>query len=335
MFWDEQAARIPFGEIVEALFTADAPPLRLLYRLSDMQPDEFEQLAARWSQLNEERRRLIVRHLADISEDNFVVDFAPFFAFCFEDRHAPVRLAALDGVWDATDTHLIPPILRLLQEDPETAVRAAAAGALAHFVLMAEWGELPRHIAPPIVEALLAEYEKPDTAVSIKCAALEALGPAAHPRVAPLIEAAYESGDHALQASALFAMGGSADARWAPTLVDEMESPYSDLRAEAARAAGLVGGAELIGPLAELALEEDLDVARAAIVALGQIGGERVHAILARLAEDPEFVHLEETIEEAMDEMDWLSSGFESGIDLLMGSADGQDALDWDDEDDF
>jgi len=331
MFWDEQAERMPFGEIVEALFAADAPPLRLLYRLSDMRPDEFEYLATRWPQLDEERRRVIVRHLADISEDNFVVDFAPFFAFCLEDRYAPVRLAALDGVWDATDTHLIPPIVRLLQEDPETAVRAAAAGALAHFILMAEWGELPRRVAPPIVEALLAEYEKADTAVSVKCAALEALGPSAHPRVAPLIEAAYESGDHALQASALFAMGGSADTRWAPTLIDEMESPYSDLRAEAARAAGLVGGDELIGPLAELVLEEDPDVARAAIVALGQIGGERAYTILAQLVEDPDFAHLEEAIEEAMEELDWLGNGF----DIFVASGDGQDEVGWDEEDDF
>jgi HEAT repeat protein len=297
----------PFASVLEALLTDENVPIHLLYRLSDLAPEEWERFTSRWSQVPEERRRVIVRHMADISEENFVVDFSPVFAHCFQDLAAAVRVAALDGLWDATDTSLIEPIIDLMRTDESIEVRAAAAAALAHYVLMAEWGELPRHISPPIVEALLTEYEKPATPLPIKRAALEALGAANHPRVAALIKEAYESYDPGLQLSAVFAMGNSADPRWLPTVLAEMTSPSVEMRAEAARAAGTIGRSDAISALADLAVDEDLEVSLTAVKSLGQIGGDLAYEILAELAADPEFEHLREAVEEAIDELTWLS----------------------------
>lgn len=303
----EKKEQLPFSSVLDKLFTADPLPLDLLYRLSDMSEEDTQRFWSSWTAVPDERRRVIMRHLADISEENFVVDFAPIFTRAIADPFAPVRVAALDGIWDTTHIGLVRPIINLLQTDADQAVRAAVAAALAHYVLLAEWKQLPAHISSPIVEALLAEYEKGDTAVAIKRSALEALGAANHPRVARLIEEAYENDQFEIQLSAVFAMGNSADPRWLATVIGEMQSPSEDMRAEAARAAGAIGGGTAVEALANLVVDEDLSVALAAVEALGQIGSDQAMEILQSLLDDPDFAALQEAVEEAIEEMAWLS----------------------------
>ncbi|MEW5988317.1 MAG: hypothetical protein AB1791_16935, partial [Chloroflexota bacterium] len=234
-------AEQPFSQVLDSLFNGERVIISLLFRLSDMSAEEYDQFTNRWPTVAADRRHVLTRHLADISEDNFRVDFSPVFAFCLGDASSQVRLAALDGLWDATNIALITPILHLAQHDEEVEVRKAAIEALGHYVLMAEWGELPKKIVPPIAEVLLELHRGEQTDSSIRRATLEVLGAADDPRVPPLIQAAYDSGERANQVSALFAMGRSADRRWLPAVVREMSSKFVDLRLEAARAAGGIG----------------------------------------------------------------------------------------------
>lgn len=315
----------PFASVLEALFSGDPVPIYLLYRLSDMTAEEMAEFNRHWPDVPAERRRVIVRHLADISEDNFVVDFTPVFAHCFADPAPPVRAAALDGLWDSTNVSLVRLIIEMMQHDDSVEVRAAAAAALAHYVLMAQWGELPATISPPIVKALLAEYEKAETAAPIKRAALEALGAANHPRVGALIEEAYESDDFDMQLSAVFAMGSSANSRWLPTVLDEMGNPSPAMRVEAARAAGAIGDSDAVEELANLTVDEDLDVRLTAVTALGQIGGDVAHRVLLDLADDPESEDLHDAVDEALEELPWM------GGELSLMSWDDDDSL-FDDE---
>lgn len=301
---------LPFNEVLELIFTADPLPIHLLYRLSDIPTSEFPRFREKWALAPEERRRIIVRHLADLSEDNFLVDFIPVFSLCFADESDQVRIAALDGIWDSTDESLVAPVITLLQTDDVPEVRAAAAAALAHFIVLAEWGQLPEHISPPIVEALLAEYDKPETVTVVKRSLLEALGSATHPRVSSLIEDAYESDYEDMQISALFAMGATADSRWLPIIFEEMESPYADMREEAARAAGALNDESAVPELAALAADEEPSVAAAAVQALGQLGGEHAGNVLLQLTEDPGFEDLRETIDEALEHLEWLDGSF-------------------------
>lgn len=320
----------PFAAVLDTLFNDEQVSVSLLYRLSDLTADEFQQFTSRWLTVPDERRRVITRHLVDISEENYVVDFAPLFAFACQDPFAPVRIAALDGLWDATNLALIEPIINLLQTDSDAGVRAAAASALAHYVLMAEWGELPRQISPRIVSVLLAQYEKPETALPVKRAALEALGAANHPQVEKYIRDAYASGDPELQLSALFAMGSSADEQWLPIVLEEGASDLPEMRLEAARAAGSIGHTDALPMLAKLAADSDLEVGLAAVAALGQIGGEVAHRMLTMMAEDPDFEALHEAVDESLEEMDWLGGDF-SLMDLP-DDADEDVLLDADDE---
>ena len=315
---------MPFPAVLSALFGGDEVPVHLVFRLSDMPAEDFALFQREWSEVSEDRRAALVRHMADIAEENYLVDFTPVFAYLFDDNYASVRQAALDGVWDSTDTHLVPPIIAMLQGDANVGVRAAAARALAHYVLLAEWGQIRAGAASPIVDALLAEYDRPTAPPEVKRAALEAVASSDHPRVPDLILNAYDDGSNDLQLSALFAMGLTADQRWLPILDDEMQSPSADFRAEAARAAGSLGSADSIDALEGLLSDADIEVAMAAVYALGQIGGDRATELLARLAEDPNYEELYDAIDEALEEMDGLE------FDLL---ALDEDALEDDDDD--
>ncbi|MBX3056618.1 MAG: HEAT repeat domain-containing protein [Anaerolineae bacterium] len=302
--------QLPFASVLDALFTRDPLPIHLLHRLSDLTAEELAAFQAGWTAVPTPRRRIIVRHLADLTEDNYVVDFVPVFRDCLSDPDEQVRTAALDGVWDATDTRLIPPIINLLQTDPVEDVRVAAAAALSHFVMLVEWGQLPERFAPPLVTALLAEYERADTAVPIRRAALEALGAANHPRIAALIDEAYESGDEGMQISAVFAMGASADKRWLVTVLGEMDSPNPEMRAEAARASGHLGSSDAVAYLERLIADEDIEVQLAAIEALGRIGGDAAHNLLLRLAEEEEDDELLDAVDEALEELSLFAGEF-------------------------
>jgi HEAT repeat protein len=311
----------PFASVLEALFHAEDLPVHLVYRLSDLSPLDFERFKVAWKRAAEARRVALVGHMADIAEENYLIDFTPIFVHLFEDSSSAVRIAALDGVWDSEDQALVSPILQLLRSDEDSGVRAAAARALAHYILLAEWGQIDGSHTDMIVDGLLAEYDNPRAAREVKRAALEAVSPAAHSRIPDLINDAYEEGDNDMQLSAIFAMGVSADDRWLPILEEELTSPSPDFRAEAARACGIIGNQDSLDALEALVDDSELEVGIAAIMAIGQIGGERASGLLSRLAENPDYEDYYDAIEEALDEMEWM----DSGLDLLAFADDDDD----------
>lgn len=328
----------PFTDVLTALFTDKDVPISLIYRLSDLSDEESAELNSRWDTVADERRRVIARHMADIAEENFVVDFSRVFGHFLRDAYAPVRAAALEGLWDSTDLQLIEPIISLMQSDPEHEVRSAAAGALAHYVLMSEWGELPEHISPRVAQALLAVYADPHADARVKRAALESVSGGSLPQIKRIIGEAYESGDLEMQLSAMFAMGRSADAHWVPILIDEMENPWSAARAEAARAAGMIGSDEASSALGELVYDADEDVALTAIEALGRIGGDEATRILMALVEDPDMEELADAVEDALQETAWIQHDLEL-LDMMpdaFGAGGEFDDEEWfDDEDEL
>lgn len=313
---------LPFPEVLARLFDEPDVSIALIYRLSDMSAEEMERFAARWPEQSDRRRRVIARHMADISEENFVVDFSPAFRFLLSDPSREVRLAALDGLWDTSNTDVVPPMIDLMRADAEEDVRASAAATLGHFVLMGEWGQIDRDVADRIVAALLGQFDHGDTAESVRRATLESLGNAAHERIPTLIRNAYDRGDEDMQLSAVFAMGRSADRQWVPIINDEMLNSSTEMRIEAARAAGNIGASDCVDRLIELLDDEEVDVQLAAVTALGQIGSDRAYEALQRISGDAEAYRLAEAVEDAIDEIEWLGGE----IDLSL--------FEWDEDDD-
>jgi HEAT repeat protein len=311
---------ISFSDALVDLFSEEQVPINLLYKLSDMSEDELREFEMVWPTCDADRRGEIVRHLVEITEEDFLVNFQPVFAYCMSDPNPGVRIASLDGLWDTTDLNLVGPIINRLENDSIAEVQAAAAGALAHFLLMSAWGELRGGQTDSIIDALMAAFNNPQSELILRRVALEALGSVNLPEVHKAIEESYDSSHRELQLSALFAMGNSADPRWLSTILDEMESPYEEMRQEAVRAAGNIGDDQAVSRLAELAYDEDKDVAQAAIEALGEIGGDEAQVILLAMSEDTELVNLEPVILQALEEASWSTMDLQFGLlygDLL------------------
>lgn len=324
----------PFETVMDDLFAGETIRIYQLYRLSDMSADEMAHFSREWASAADDRRITMAKHMVDLAEDNFRLNFHPLFAFMFTDPSPEIRQAALEGLWDSTDTSLIAPIVGMLRTDDVTAVRASAARALAHYILLAEWGQFERQYTEEAVEALLETLDDRETADAVRRAALEAVAASGDPEINRHIQDAYDNGSTDLQLSALFAMGNSADPRWLPIVLEELSSPDADVRAEAARAAGGIGHAQAVADLMELISDEDREVAEAAVLALGQIGGDDAQQFLSRIAEDDDYAELHEAVDEALEEMEWAVGDF----DLFSLGADDDFldvGLDFDEDDDL
>jgi HEAT repeat protein len=296
----------PLEAILEKMKADEQVSVSLLYQLSDLTPDGIGDFCGQWANIDADRRRVIVRHLADISEQNYQVDFTSVFEHCLDDAMPEVRKASLDGLWDSDRLSLISRIVSMMETDADIEVRILAAATLGHYVLLGEWGQIPARSIEPIVDALLEQIDNEGIQDPVRHAALESVSASGHPRVESLIEEAYDSGDLDKQISAMFAMGRSADPRWINIVIDEMSSPITEMRLEAARASGEIGRSAAVPELIELTSDEDLEVQLVAVAALGRIGGDIAQQVLGDMIDDPDQEELYEAATEALDEIDWL-----------------------------
>ena len=292
-----------------------------LYALSGLDRDELERVRRVWPSVAVDRRQAIVRHLVDISEANFEVDFGSIFRMGLGDDDAEVRAAAIDGLWEDEDVKLIPTLLRLLRGDASEAVRAAAATSLGHFVLAGELDEIPAAKLEHVVETLRDVFDDDSETLDVRRRALEAIGYSSADGVADLIDEAYADDEEPMRISAVFAMGRSADSRWADQALAEVDSPNPEMRYEAARACGELQNPEAVPALAALLDDRDDQVREASVWALGQIGGNEARRLLTGILEDEES-DLREAAEAALDELEFMSG---SDLEFPMFDFDAED----------
>lgn len=337
---------LPFSQILDALKNDQSVHLPYLQRLSDMETAEMHAFQAQWPTFADERRRMIARHLVEITEENYLVDFEQVFSFFLSDKYAPVRQAALEGLWDSTNARHVATILRLLETDEDDEVRARGARTLGNYTFQSLCGLMPEHVAGMVLPALIRLLESPDTAAVLRRSALESASYADDKRIDAFIEDAYDHGDYRMQISALNAMGVNGALRWLPAVLDELESPYEEIRLAAARAAGHIGDVQAINQLVRLIEEDDYEIQVAAVEALAAIGGEVAERILMDMLEDPDMEALYEIIEESLDDVSWANvlddyPLFDMEPDTLLPEEDEDDDYDdpdqpgaYDDEDD-
>lgn len=280
-----------------------ARPLKIarLTRLSSLDDEERQQLAACWTRLPIERRRAVLQQITDLAEDNPELDFDAVFMNALDDADATTRRLAIEGLWEHEGRDIIPSFIRLLHTDADAGVRAAAATALGRFVLLGEFGDIGPRDAEMVTNALRAVITDRSESVAVRGHALESIGACSQPWVRRLIQESYDSGEEHLVLSAVQAMGRSADTHWVGTLIDELQSSNPHLRYEAAGALGQIEDEEAVPYLAELLDDEDAEVQEAAIRALGEIGGEEAISILRGRADDPD-ERVAESVREALDE---------------------------------
>ena len=277
-----------FEEYLEVLADSSRPlKIAELQRLSDLSPEEAEQFAARWPDLDVRRRRHILQELIDLAEDTVELDFDAVSRHALKDNDSEVRLAAVRGLWEYESVDLIDDLTALAETDDDAAVRAEAALALGRFVLLFETGRLRERHFERAAAVLRRVVENAGEIEEVRVRAVEAIGPHDAGWVRQAVTQAYESGSHRLKVSAVHAMGRSAEPRWLPLIKRELASDEAELRYEAAVASGSLADEAAVPSLVPLVADPDDEVRAAAIAALGQIGGQAARRALDDVSDRP------------------------------------------------
>jgi HEAT repeat protein len=300
-----------------------------LHWLSDLNRNQMAKFARFWRGLPVESRRDLISRMEEEARENFEVDFLAVARIALDDADAEVRVHAIRSFWECGDAKLVDRFIRLMEQDPDPAVRACAAEALGPFVERAELEELPPSVGERIIARLIAMIRGRHD-LEIRRRAVESIGYASHPQVRAILENAYAHPEERMRGSALRAMGRSADAAFSEVVADELRNPSPMLRAEAARAAGALEMRKAVPQLIDLLEDADAGVRGCAIDALGEIGGEKAREALARMqkqASGGEWDRIETALEKAE---------FQDSLgDLPLLDLEGLDEEEEDLEDDF
>lgn len=277
---------------------------RYLYLLSGMTREQLAYFREVWPSIEAGRRWLVIQSLVELTELSFEVNFDPIFLVALGDGDSEVRVAAIEGLWENEDQALIGPLVHLLRADEASSVRAAAAVALARFVLLGELEKIDRAPSMLAEQALLETLRSAEEDLEVRRRAVEALAYSGEAGVRQIIEAAFYDEDERMQASALFAMGRSADPYWCKLLVRELDNPSPELRFEAARACGELENRLAVSRLVQMSTgDRDREVQQAAVGALGRIGGREAREALETFYESEDEI-LSQAAAESLDEMD-------------------------------
>mgnify|MGYP001113164681 CR=1 FL=1 len=324
-----------FKAIKAALLNNEAPfPAAMIYYFSDIPAEDLDLLAGVWPEVWVERRRGLLEDMENLAEGDTLLYFDPVAIMCLKDEDPVARATAIRLLWQSQEEDLVPLFLKLLKEDPEAIVRAAAATALGLFVYLGELEEIKASTYQVVLENLIqAHLDSRDTLVRRR--ALEALGYAGHPEVPDFIRRAYDTNDEDWLQSALFAMGRSCDNRWTDSVLLMFDHPDNVVRYEAIRAAGeleIKAARELIFDLLEEGIDDD-DIYFAAIWSLSKIGGEGVRDLIENAIEETEDLVEIQFLEEALENLDFTEQI--NTFDMLYIDEDDPDGWFDDDEDDF
>lgn len=300
--------------------------VRYLYALSGMTAEQLEMFRDYWPEIGTERRRLVVRELAELTEESFEVNFDPVFILAMGDEDSQVRTAAIEGLWENEDRGLIAPLIYLLQSDDSDMVRAAAATALGRFVLLGELKKIDEATSALVEGSLRAAIDNPNETIEVHRRSVESIAYSSRSSVRRIIRGAYYSDDERMQGSALFAMGRSADPCWRHLLLSELDSQSPELRYEAARACGELELSQAVARLGDMAFNDpDAEVQQAAVWALGSIGGREARRLLESCY-DSDDEALSDAAAEALDEIDLLGESLSIPLyDEMEEDWDGED----------
>lgn len=286
---------------------------RVLSLLSGPSRAECAAFVAELNRLTPERKREVVAGLVESAEANFELDYVGLLRCLLDDQDATIRRQAIEGLWEDSAVDLIAQLVRKLQEDPDVAVRAAAATSLGRYIYDGECELLEERHMVRVRTALERAIEDPHEDLDVVRRAIEAISYIDDTRVRAYIDRAYEHGDARMRESAVFAMGRNADAIWADAVLGELESPSPAMRYEAARASGEMQLKRAVEPLIGLAQGTDREVQEMSIWALGQIGGKRARAALERWATSTDEA-LSAAANEALEELSFMAGA----MDLLL-----------------
>ena len=324
-----------FSEIKKALLNRDEPfPATLLYYFSDISQCDLQKVAEVWPEVWTERRRGLLEDMETMAEKDTLLFFDHMAVMCLTDEDPIARATAIRLLWQSEDESLVPPLIRMLKEDPEVIVRASAATALGIFVYQGELEEIKESTYDRVLKELIQVHTGSDDQL-VRRRALESLGFATHRDVPGFIEQAYNTDNEEWLQSALFAMGRTFNQRWLDWVLEMFDHPDSAVRYEAVRAAGELEAKAALEPIFDLLEEgtDDQDLYFAAIWSLSKIGGKGVRELIESNLEETDDPQEIQFLEEALENLDFTENV--NNFDLLVIDDEEADAWLFDSDEDF
>jgi len=302
-FNDSPPPVIPFQEVIDALLDTNNPlPPRYLYRFSDLEASDLDDLKAIWNQIPTWRRKALLEDLEQLFGDDYLLSFEAVCRIGLEDPESEIRFLSIRSLFEYDAEDLIPLFLDLVVNDEHEDVRAVAATVLGKYVYEGEIEEISQNKLRKIEDQLLNVVQSEDTML-VRRRALEALGFSSREEVNPHIEMAFNHTEYDWVVSSIFAMGRSCDKRWETHVTKMLDHVLPVVRIEAARAAGEIEIADARERLIELLEDDNDDVRMAAAWSLSQVGGEGVQEALDMMLAETEDTEQAEFIESAIDNL--------------------------------
>lgn len=285
--------------------------------LSDLSKEDLKTLNELWNQISPSYKHKVLQALVHASENNFEYDYKEVGLMGLSDDSPMVRSAAIDLLWEDESVDIMRTLIRLINHDDSSHVKAQALIGLSRFILLGEYGEISAELANEAQQLALKLHTDLSQPMEVRRRALEALSNSSHQDKDKLIRSAYQSDDHLLKVSSIFAMGRTCDDKWQDFLLDELDSDDHELVYEAVRACGEIQLESSVRQLKELLLSEDREIQTMSIWALGEIGGKDAVDTLSSLQEAIEDEELLEIIEEAIDvaSFSFMGSSFDFDFD--------------------
>lgn len=304
---------VRFDEVIRALQDESTPLGRsLLRRLSNLGDDERATLQRSWGGIPHERRRDVLRHLSQMMDSDFDMDFSAVTRLALTDLQDDVREAAVEASWADETPTVFNRLMSMATVDSSSSVRAAALSALGRFILAGELGKFDPSLARQAENIAIRLYQQPGADLEVRRRALEAIANSSRPEVRKMIEDAYASEHARMRASAIYAMGRTCDADWGDITLRELASDDPAIRFEAVRAAGELELEEAVPLIAPFLTEGDRQMMETAVWALGEIGGAEARRLLSsmlRYAEDTDDAELLELVEDAIASASLIGGG--------------------------
>jgi hypothetical protein len=137
--------KVPFQTVVEALLDDGTPfPARFLHQFSDIAPTDLVLLLKAWPQIKTRRKNTLLEDLEELAEADTLTNFDEMARPLLADDDPQVRIRAIRLLWESEDIKLVPIFLKMLNEDVDPEVRAAAANALGLFATRVSWRRSPQ-----------------------------------------------------------------------------------------------------------------------------------------------------------------------------------------------
>ncbi len=284
-------------------FYADFAPL-----LSDIKPEQLKALLEIWHKIKLSRKHDLLAHLKNELDNDVLLSYNALARHLLKDEDAIIRAYAIRLLSEYEREDLLPFLLEIAREDPETDPREEAIKSLGIFVYYGELEEISLENLKKIEDTLIQIAQDDEEKSVIKQRAIEALGFSSRKEVPALIEEAWNKDAFLWKSCALFAMGRSYNEIWAPQVLEALNSDNDLVRFWATKSAGDLSLQKARPILLEALKEEnDADIMDATIWALSAIGGEdvRIHllALLDQYGEDEE--EAIEYIEDALENLDF------------------------------